>query len=310
MKNKFSIIIPVYNVEKYLKKCLDSIVNQTYSHYEVIIVCDKCTDDSEKIVNEYVKKYKWKKIYEENTGLAKARNLGISKAKGEYILFLDSDDFFENNLLETLNNNLSESSDILRFQTREIFEDSIINYAEEGFNICSGVNAFKYISKYHFIENSWLYCYKKDFWNKHNFKFMEGCIAEDYGLTPLIIAKADKVKSISYIGYNYVQRCNSLMNNDNYLKKIKKMEDMLKQANFMKKELVSNGSEEIISFINNSLIYYSTTLKYKDFKKYNRILKENKCFNHLKSNKFKTKIKNYLIKLNAYVFYKYILRWL
>lgn len=310
MKNKFSIIVPVYNVEKYLKRCLESIVKQTYNNYEVIVVCDKSSDNSEIIADKFINKYKWTKIYEENTGLSKARNLGLAKARGEYILFLDGDDYFENNLLETLNNNLSESPDILRFQTREIFEDNVINYAEVGFDICDGVNAFKYINRYHFIENSWLYCYKKDFWDKYNFKFMEGCIAEDYGLTPLIIAKADKVKSISYIGYNYVQRDNSLMNNDNNLKKIKKMDDMLKQANFMKNKLVSVESKEIISFINNSLIYYSTTLKYKDFRKYKRILNENKCFNHLKSNKLKTKIKNYLIKLNAYVFYNYILRWL
>ena len=113
MKNKFSIIVPVYNVEKYLKRCLESIVKQTYNNYEVIVVCDKSSDNSEIIADKFINKYKWTKIYEENTGLSKARNLGLAKARGEYILFLDGDDYFENNLLETLNNNLSESPDIL-----------------------------------------------------------------------------------------------------------------------------------------------------------------------------------------------------
>ena len=138
---------------------------------------------------------------------------------------------------------------------------------------------------------------------------MEGCIAEDYGLIPLIIAKAKKVKSLSYIGYNYVQRENSLMNDTDYSKKVKKMEDMLMQSVFLKGKLKDiKGKELIIAFINNSLIYYSTRLNYKDFKKYNKILKENKCFNHLKGGNLKAKIRNVLIKSNAYFFYHYVAR--
>ena len=138
---------------------------------------------------------------------------------------------------------------------------------------------------------------------------MEGCIAEDYGLIPLIIAKAKKVKSISYIGYNYVQRENSLMSDTNYSKKVKKMEDMLIQSAFLKGKLKDiKGKELIIAFINNSLIYYSTRLNYKDFKKYNKILKENKCFSHLNRGGIKTKIRNFLIKKNAYFFYHCIAR--
>ena len=81
MKDLILVIVPIYNVEKYLKKCLDSIVNQTYNNFEVIIVIDKCDDNSEKIADKYIKKYGWTKIYEEHTGLAKARNIGIQKAK-------------------------------------------------------------------------------------------------------------------------------------------------------------------------------------------------------------------------------------
>ena len=89
MNIKFSIIVPVYNVEKYLNTCLESIVKQTYNNYEVIIVCDKCDDNSEMIVDYYIKKYNWKKIYEKNTGLSKARNIGIEIAAGDYLIFLD-----------------------------------------------------------------------------------------------------------------------------------------------------------------------------------------------------------------------------
>lgn len=100
---KFSIIIPIYNVENYLRKCLDSVTSQTYNNFEVIIVIDKCDDNSEKIADEYINKYNWTKLYEEHTGLAKARNIGIQKAIGDYIVLLDSDDYLENNFLETIN---------------------------------------------------------------------------------------------------------------------------------------------------------------------------------------------------------------
>lgn len=99
---KFSIIIPIYNVENYLRKCLDSVASQTYNNFEVITVIDKCDDNSEKIADEYINKYNWTKLYEERTGLAKARNIGIQKAIGDYIVLLDSDDYLENNFLETI----------------------------------------------------------------------------------------------------------------------------------------------------------------------------------------------------------------
>ena len=310
MMTKFSIIIPVYNVEKYLNKCLDSVVKQTYKNYEVIIVCDKCSDNSESIVDEYIKKYKnFTKIYAEHTGLSKARNIGVEASSGEYILFLDGDDYFELDLLKTLNEKLKDTPDLIRFQIQDVKGKEIIKHNEEGFNTTDGVSAFNKIFKYHYIENAWSYCYNANFYKKNKFKFMEGCIAEDYGLIPLIIAKAKKVKSLSYIGYNYIQRDNSLMSDTDYSKKVKKMEDMLMQSVFLKGKLKDiKGKELIISFINNSLIYYSTRLNYKDFKKYNKILKENKCFNHLKGGNLKAKIRNVLIKSNAYFFYHYVAR--
>lgn len=310
MTNKFSIIVPVYNVEKYLKKCFESIINQTYTHYEVIIVCDKCSDNSEQIVDDYIKKNKkFKKIYAEHTGLGKARNIGVTKATGDYILFLDSDDYYELDLLETLNNELKDNPDLLRFQVQNIKDKQIIKYEEMPFNNLNGIEAFKKIIKYHYIENAWCYCYKTAFYKKNKFKYMEGCIAEDYGLTPLIIAKAKTVKSISYIGYNYVERENSLMTSKDYSKKIKKMDDMLLQANFLKKELKEiKPNTFFLTFINNSLIYYSTRLKYKDFKKYNKILKKDNCFDHLQGGSIKSRIRNFLIKSNTYLFYNYIVR--
>lgn len=307
--SKFSIIIPIYNVEKYLEKCLDSVINQTYHDYEVILVCDDSDDNSNEIVNKYVKKNKFKVISAQNTGLSKARNLGVEKAKGEYLVFLDGDDYLENDFLEVIASNLQDNPEIIRIQVQDIYPDKKVKYEEEEFNTICGIEAFNKIIKYHYIENAWCYIYNSKFYKKNKFKFMDNCIAEDYGLIPLIIAKAKKIKSLNYIGYNYVQRENSLMTNDNYNNKIKKMNDMLKQAEFLKKEMKNIDNNDVfIKFINNSLIYYSTRLKYKDFKKYNKLLKENNCYKHLKGKGLKNNIRNFLIKHNTYFFYNYIVR--
>lgn len=306
---KFSIIIPIYNVENYLKKCLDSVVNQTYKNFEVIAVIDKCDDDSENIAEKYIKRYNWIKIYKEHTGLAKARNIGIQKATGDYIVLLDSDDYLENNFLETINKALSDKPDILRFQVRDIINDQKVEHNEIGFDSTTGTEAFNKIIRYHYIENAWAYVYKRDYFIKNNFKYMDNCIAEDYGLTPLVIVKAKTIKSISYIGYNYVQRSNSLMSNTDYSKKIKKMEDMLKQSDYEKEQIQNiQNIESVLRFLDNSLIYYSTTLKYKDYKKYNKILKKKNCYKHQIENGLKSKIRSLIIKTNSYLFYNYLVR--
>lgn len=308
---KYSIIVPVYNVEEYLKRCLDSLVEQTFQNFEVIIVCDRCSDRSEEIVDEYTGKHNnFKKIFAVDTGLAKARNIGIKHVSGEFIIFLDGDDFLEKDLLEVLNREFCECLDVLRFQVRNVSDRGNIDYVEDGFDELCGRDAFKILLKYHYVENSWAYVYKTSFWKENDFRFMENCIAEDYGLTPLIIAKAKKVKSIPYIGYNYVQRNNSLMNNSDYTKRIKKMEDMLIQANNLKSKLSSLPNvDDFVTFINNSLIFFSTTLNRKDYLKYKKVLKNGDCFNHLvKGKNLRQSIKFAMIKFSPWFFYHYFVR--
>lgn len=103
MKSNYliSIVVPAYNVSDYLKRCLDTLVAQTYKNYEVIIVDDGSTDETGEIADQYAKKYSQITcIHKENAGLGKARNTGIKLAKGDYITFVDSDDFVETNFLE------------------------------------------------------------------------------------------------------------------------------------------------------------------------------------------------------------------
>ena len=100
-----SIIIPVYNAEKYLDKCLDNIINQSFNNYEIILVNDGSTDNSEKIVDDYVNKYSnIIKINKKNGGPGAARDEGLKIARGNYISFVDSDDYVDSNMLSYMMN--------------------------------------------------------------------------------------------------------------------------------------------------------------------------------------------------------------
>ena len=113
-KPKFSIIVPVYNTEKYVKRCLDSIKSQSFKDYEVIIVNDGSTDNS----SDTISKYPYKVINQENQGLSMARNNGVKDANGEYLIFLDSDDYIEKDLLKEINKSLSNNPDLVRFKIK------------------------------------------------------------------------------------------------------------------------------------------------------------------------------------------------
>lgn len=294
---KFSIIVPVYNVEKYIKKCLDSIMNQSFKDYEVIVINDGTKDKSMDIV----KKYDVKIINQENKGQSSARNHGIKEAKGEYIVFLDSDDTIERDLLKELNEVTKDKPDVVRFQVRETYENKEnIEYKEEAFDTCEGEEAFSKICKYHFVEAVALYCVKREYYEKEKFTFAEGMLHEDFRLIPLLIIKAKKVKSISYIGYNYLQRENSTMNTTDYKKTKKKVEDFYNHYQYMIKEINKTklDSKVFKSFISNSLILKVCELKGKDYKKYKKKLIEDKVFDNLLTDTFTRKIKKVLFRIS------------
>lgn len=124
MKNYFfSVLIPVYNVEKYLMQCLDSVVNQTYKHFEVIIIDDGSTDSSGRICDEYMLKDSRIKVYhQENQGALFSRCYGIKKSEGDYLLFLDSDDYWDEDLLETINDTINKyDCDLVLFKYKRVY---------------------------------------------------------------------------------------------------------------------------------------------------------------------------------------------
>ena len=306
---KFSIIVPVYNVEKYIKKCIDSILNQTYKNYEIIIINDGSTDNSSKIINNYKKNKKIKIITQKNKGLSAARNKGIKLATGDYILFIDSDDYIDENLLLILNKKIT-NEDLIRFQLCKVDENNNIikEYPEQEFTKLNGVEAFNRIVNYNYIELAVCYCYKREIFIKHNYLFKENTYHEDFGLIPIIIINSNKVSSINYIGYNYLQRKNSIMNKDNYNKELKKTYDVLEHYKFLKEEskILKKDSPVFNSYIANSLILKIVDLKKVDYKLLKKELKKLDVYKNLLNNTFNRKTKKLLLKISPKLYYKII----
>ena len=306
MKNKlkFSIIIPAYNIEKYIDKCINSIIEQTYKNYEIIIINDGSTDNTKNIIDKYKTKKKVTIINQNNKGLSESRNIGVKKATGNYILFVDGDDYIDKKLLETLNN-IIEDEDIIRFQLRTVDEkyNIIKEYSEKEFKYLSGIDAFNEIIKYKYIELACCYAYKREFLIKNNFKFKKGTYHEDFGLIPLIIIKANKISSINYIGYNYVQRNNSIMNNNDYNKELKKAYDVLEHYDYLKK---NNDKYSMLfnSYIANSVILKLVKLKGNDYTKYKHEINKRNMYSDLLNDTIARKIKRIIIKISPKIYYK------
>lgn len=208
---KLSIIVPVYNVEKYIDKCIESLVNQTLQEIEIIIVNDGSQDRSEEKIENFVKKYptKIKYLEKKNGGLSSARNLGLNYATGEYIAFLDSDDYVEKNMYE-------EMYKLAKKENSDMVECDFIWEWEYGKKVYDKRKEYQYPDKdkRQIMKKPrvvvWNKIYKRDIINK--IRFSEGLIYEDleffYKIVPYL-------KTISYIDkyfVHYVQRKNSISN--------------------------------------------------------------------------------------------------
>lgn len=218
-----SIILPVYNVEKYLEQCLDSIIKQTFKDFECICVNDGSSDNSLSILEEYAKKDKRIKIIsQENKGVSGARNTGLKQATGKYVTFIDSDDWISNKYIETLYNSITFCDyDIACAHHKIYFED--IN----DFKILKNVSKIKKIllknnrnivdkiNVVNLSKNVWNKIYKNDFLIKNNFSFFEDIFSgEDYSFNLLCFLYTDKVVFMDDFIYFYRKRNNSLTVND------------------------------------------------------------------------------------------------
>ncbi len=289
---KISVIIPVYNVYDYLDKCLSSLVNQTDTNFEVIIVNDGSTDDSQKIIDKYVSENANMHSYiKENGGLASARNYGLKKATGDYILFLDSDDYYELNTIEVLKKEAQNDDDIITFQMY-IDENNKIteqNMEMEEFVFSENIPASKRLLLYN--PSACDKMFKKELFVKNDFEFIECTYYEDLGTIPLLAMYTDKIKFTKHYLYHYLKRENSTMNKVKYNAKIEDIFLMIERiaTTFKAKKLYDKYKEEI-EYIYIHHLLRAASIRFLNYDKYDmvdkirKIIKEN--YPKFKENKY------------------------
>lgn len=204
---KFSIIVPVYNIEEYINKCIDSIVKQNYTNYEVIIVNDGSTDNSLSKLKKY-NQDNIKIVTKKNGGLSSARNFGLKYATGEYVWFVDGDDYIEKKSLYELNkklNSLKYEPELLVFQYFEDYQTKRVRFIDR-----ISWNDKEYLPLV--AVSAWSKIYKMNYIKKEKIKFTEGLIYEDLEINPYLLCTAKHVEFLEKPLYNYVIRDGSIMN--------------------------------------------------------------------------------------------------
>ena len=304
---KYSIIIPVYNVEKYIDRCLKSILEQSYEKYEVIIVNDGSPDNSMDIIKKYTKKDKRFKAYtKENGGLSDARNYGVEQATGDVIVFIDGDDYVNPDLLLKVNEEFecSRDIDVVRYQLRLVDENYNV-YEQPGYSVFSNLpstEAYKLLLKNVYVDVAWGYAYRKEFFTRNKFKYAKGRIHEDLGLTHLILVKANNISSIDYVGYNYVQRDGSIINSYNRKQNLRKVYDTLfhfdNYIEILKKDssISKENKDLLLNHLLINIVAKTKLLEGNDVKNYIKELKKRKIYKYFPNSTFKDKLRRVIIK--------------
>ncbi|MCU9612323.1 glycosyltransferase [Caldibacillus lycopersici] len=240
MDSKISVIVPIYNVEKYLHKCIQSIINQSYKHLEIILVNDGSPDNCGKICDSYtLKDSRIHVIHKKNGGLSDARNTGLDYATGDYISFIDSDDFIHNKFYENLLSLiLSEQADIAQCGFIAIKEDTkekdLVNINPKKHKVIKLNNMMAIENLYN--DNSvytvvvWNKLYKRELFEK--IRFPIGKINEDEYTTYQVFYNAAKIILTNQPLYFYLKRSTSIMGNQFNIQRLQKLEAISNQINF------------------------------------------------------------------------------
>ena len=247
----FSIIIPVYNVERYLRACLDSVIAQTFTDWEAVCINDGSTDGSDAILEEFTARDgRIKTITQPKRGLSAARNAGLDAAKGSFILFLDSDDWLEPSALEVLSGNLKEA-DMICFSGRRFFESEGRFLPSDQFvrkHYFSGMDYYNDNALQH--RDFAFVCvvlrlYRRSFLVDNNLRFKEGILHEDDLFTPKVCFFAQGVSVIDECLYNYRVRANSITTT----RSLKRVVDLMSTANELAAFFTSRGGfDETVAY--------------------------------------------------------------
>ena len=316
--NLISIVVPVYKVEKYLRRCIDSILAQSYQNFEIILVDDESPDGCPQICDEYANLHEnINVIHQKNLtpGASEARNAGIELAKGKYVIFIDSDDYVHNSMLEVLKTTLEDNKVSLSMCSYKKVDD-LFNYTKGEFikkNTCviSDFSAMNLLVDDQTTSAVWGKLYDINLFSEVSFPV--GKHNEDMFTTPLLYKKALQIGMSSQELYYYNQEGESLCRSDFNVN----MLDMLDAINFWKKQTHSyypKLTEKVdIHYFSTVLLKCQLIVKSKDkiikskYEKYKKEILIN--FNYIQKSKYLTrnnKIKLILLKLGLFsLFFKF-----
>lgn len=312
---KISIIVPVYQTGKQIEKCLDSIIKQTEKQkIEIIVINDGSNDNSDEVIKNYIKKHPEETIQyyaKENEGIAKTRNLGIEKASGDYILFVDSDDWIAPEMIQKVQPYMEQGIDMIKFKLQRVNEEGKILEKVDGpiFGKITGQEAFNRLySTDILLDSPCIYLMKKELFTKNNFQFRK-TYHEDFGLIPLLILSAKSVVSLPDYLYQYVQVQNSITRNEDYSKTIHKMNDVLDHYDYMietiqNMNLEKRTSENVKIYYTNAIILKLKELKEEEKEKYIQEIKKRKMDQNIKTRNLKQLIKKIILKIDIKLYLK------
>ena len=238
MKDLISIVVPIFNVEQYLEKCILSIINQTYKNLEIILVDDGSTDNCGEICDKFaLMDSRIKVIHKANGGLSDARNEGIKISTGKYIGFVDSDDYIDQDMYSTLYDNMIKSGAQLSVCSRILVVDNVEHFThyENKYKCFSNREALKdlFIRNEYLCHAAWDKLYSRDLWN--DMEFPVGRLFEDAAVMYKIFEKCDKIVSTKKQLYYYVQRKGSISNCAYNEKKVRhQIENRINAINYYK----------------------------------------------------------------------------
>ena len=307
---KVSIIVPVYNVEKYLTKCIDSIINQTYKYLEIILVDDGSTDNSSQICDQYaIKDNRIKVIHKENGGLSDARNVGIKNSTGEYLSFIDSDDYIDKDMIECLYNAITNTNSDIAVCGKYIEGETgkyYLKNVNSQLKIYNSKEALKSILTNNLIDVS--ACdklFKKTLFK--DIQFPKNKYFEDMGTIYKLIDLCNSIVHIGSAKYHYIQRQDSITKtkfdmryNDLYEHMNQLIELINKKYNYLTEYVLSYQLQNLITIITE---YHNSINEDKE----NYIEIRNKAYKELKNNK-KNILKSKKIKLTKKIMMILILK--
>jgi Glycosyltransferases involved in cell wall biogenesis len=238
--SEISIVVPVYNVERYLNRCISSILKQTFTDFELILIDDGSKDYSASICDEYKEKdSRIKVIHQENAGLSAARNKGIEVSNGKYITFIDSDDFIHPNMLEVLYINIVNfDADIAMCDHHRVYENKEVprEFCENNITLYTNLEAVRKI-----VEKSeermivaWGKLYKQNLFS--DIRYPVGKYHEDEFVTYKLLYKSDRIASTDAKLYYYLQRSNSITGSTYNIKRLEKLEALNEAIEFFQSE--------------------------------------------------------------------------